>query len=108
MLPKKERLTRIAFNRFFSGGRRSHTPLFTMIHAPYHELHVAVVVPKKVAKTAVVRNAIRRRVYESVRQYRKKYGLKGVYIFLAKQSIVEVDFTDLREVVYTQLRTVGL
>lgn len=107
MLPKKERLSRNEFNRFFSAGKRIHTPLFTLVYTPCHELHTAVVVPKKCAPLAVVRNKIRRRVYESVRQYRKMHGFCGVCIFIVKKGIQEVTYPTLAKEVHAQLTLLG-
>ena len=43
---------------------------------------IAVVVSKKVAKTAVARNRIRRRVYEALRQNMEFIPLRRDYIFV--------------------------
>lgn len=95
MLSKKERLSRIEFSRFFSVGRRFHTPLFTLVYAPHTELLASVVVPKKVSQKAVVRNRIRRRIYAIVRQFRKESKTRGVFIFLTKPTVVDVPHTVL-------------
>jgi ribonuclease P protein component len=63
MLAKKERLTRHEFDRFFSLGKRYHSPLFQLIVAPAESFHGAAVVGKKVARSAVERNRIRRQLY---------------------------------------------
>ena len=49
---------------------------------------VAVVVSKKVAKTAVSRNRIRRRVYEAIRQNFEYVPLKHDYIFVVYSADV--------------------
>ena len=45
-------------------------------------LKVAVVVSKKVAKSAVIRNRIRRRVYAIAREVLSPETVKGGYVFL--------------------------
>jgi ribonuclease P protein component len=66
MLPRTARLTRGDFSHYFAVGTRSHSPFATVIVAPSQVPHGAVVVSKKVAKLAVERNLLRRRVYHLV------------------------------------------
>ncbi len=103
MLPKKERLSRDAFSRFFSMGKRHHSPSLQVVYTPYESLHVSVVVPKKVQKSAVKRNKIRRRIYDIVRNYRKERGIQGVFIFLAKATIIELAYVQMKEEVQKQI-----
>lgn len=106
MLPKKERLTREDFNRFFSAGKRTHFPDFQLIYAPYTTLHVSVVVSKKISKRAVVRNKLRRRVYDLVRRYRDSEGVTGVYIFIIKSDALKKSFGALQTDVTKALQKV--
>ncbi len=106
MLPRKERLSRKEFNRFFSFGKKVHSASFTLVYAPHEELHVSVVVSKKVAPTAVVRNKVRRRVYDIVRRARDERNIHGVYIFLTKPSVARTDYTTLKEEVRKHLHTI--
>ncbi len=103
MLPKKERLSRQAFSRFFSVGRKIHTPLFQVVYSPHPTLHVSVVVSKKISKRAVGRNKIRRRVYDAVRRYRTESGLTGVYIFIMKTGVEVVTYENLKKEIYTTI-----
>lgn len=52
------------------------------------QFRVAVVVSKKVHKSAVVRNRIRRRVYEIVRLYANSEPLQKDLIFLAQNASI--------------------
>lgn len=63
-----------------------YTPLFMVKKAHKGGKFVcSVVVSKKIAKSAVVRNAIRRRVYEAVRLcIQKQHPSFGVYVFQIK------------------------
>lgn len=70
MLKRSERLTRHDFGRV-ALGRATHTPLFTVRLLPSsstkgEDKQFSVVVSKKVAKTAVARNSLRRRVYAAL------------------------------------------
>lgn len=67
-----------------------------MVYVPDAVLHASVVVPKKVSTKAVVRNKIRRRIYDIVRQHRSRVGTQGVFIFLVKSAVGEVSYEVLK------------
>lgn len=106
MLPKKERLSRVEFNRFFSVGKRYHAPSLQIIYAPYPTLHVSVVVSKKIAKSAVIRNKIRRRIYDIVRNYRSERAVSGVFIFMVKAPITTIQYSVLKVEVISAVQDV--
>ncbi len=106
MLPKKERLSRAEFNRFFSVGKRQHTPSLQIVFAVDSGLHVSVVVSKKIAKLAVTRNRIRRRIYDIVRNYRTKENVHGVFIFMVKSPVVKMKYEELKVEVIDALGTI--
>jgi len=86
MLKKSERLTRQAFTQYFTAGKKHHFPHLTIVYTPHASVHASVVVGKKVAKQAVRRNTLRRRVYAQLYQRLKKEGITGVFIVLLKPS----------------------
>jgi ribonuclease P protein component len=89
MLAKKHRLTRDAFNRYFKSGQRHHSPAATLITAPSDTFHGAVVVGKKVSRSAVTRNTYRRRVYAQLyKTYR--HTKQGVYIVILKPAFKDL------------------
>jgi ribonuclease P protein component len=89
MFKKKERLSRQDFSHFFSIATRFHTPHATILYAPHSQFHAAVVVSKKVAKQAVSRNLLRRKIYGAL--FRARHLLPiGVYIVLLKPSIASL------------------
>ncbi len=103
MLPRKERLSRQEFNRFFSLGKRLHSPGLTAVYAAHPALHVSVVVPKKVSPKAVQRNKIRRRIYDIVRRYRTERGTRGVFIFITKPAAAGAPYAELQKEVHSLL-----
>lgn len=106
MLKKKERLTKKEFDRFFSAGRRIHSPAFTLLYTPNPTFHGAVVVGKKVYKKAVDRNHLRRRLYNALYREVKEVGVTGVFIILTKAGATGLDFSELRQVISDSLKTV--
>jgi len=87
MLPQSARLSRQAFSHYFASGRRYHSPLLTVIYTPELGLRGAVVVSKKVSKSAVVRNTLRRRLYAAFRTYADSSGFSGVVVVVAKPAV---------------------
>ncbi len=64
----------------------------------------AVVVSRKVHKSAVVRNRIRRRLYEVIREFEP--GIKGAYdlVFMVySEQLAELPVTELRAAVHEKL-----
>ncbi len=106
MLKKKERLSRTEFNRFFSLGRRSHSPTLMVVSAPHSTFHASAVAPKKVFTTAVLRNKFRRRVYSIMRQQWELHDLKGVFIVIAKAPARGVTYTELEEEIALVIRKI--
>ena len=69
MLPKKIRLTTSLFDQVFKVGKVQHGKLFWMrsfLLPLGFSSRFAVVIPKKVASTAVLRNKIKRLVYQEI------------------------------------------
>ena len=96
MLKKKERLTKKEFDRFFSLGRRYHSPALSLIYSPAPDFHAAVVVGKKVYKKAVDRNRLRRQLYNIIYRTSQEKNLKGVYIVLTKAPATTIGFGELK------------
>ncbi len=84
MVASSYRLSRAEFPAFFASGKRYHSAHFTLVVSTYSECKVSVVVSKKVAKTAVDRNRLRRRAYGVVERLLKVNPPKGVFIIMYK------------------------
>lgn len=106
MLPKKERLTRTEFNRFFAMGRRFSTPVAQIVYVPHERLHVSVVVSKKVEKRAVRRNKIRRQIYAIVRNYRAEEAVCGVFVIITRPGVHGHTYAALKDEITAQIRII--
>ncbi|MFZ2048899.1 MAG: ribonuclease P protein component [Minisyncoccia bacterium] len=75
MLPRHLRIKRGLYKELILGSRFVHSPHFTLryIKIEGQKSKVGVSVSKKVAKSAVTRNTVRRRVYDCVSPYLEKY-----------------------------------
>jgi ribonuclease P protein component len=107
MLAKKERLSRDAFNRFFSVGKRYHGAIFQIVYTPHPTFHASVVVPKKVEKLAVRRNKIRRRIYDILRHYTRTQKKQGVFIVIVKPPVTKASYMALKEEVIQVIAPLG-
>jgi ribonuclease P protein component len=101
MLPKKKRLKRSEFNRFFSIGKKKNISPFTVVYSPLPTFHASVVVSKKIERKAVGRNKLRRQIYDMVRRRQKETGASGVYIFVVKPEVKKFSYQTLKEAVDT-------
>jgi ribonuclease P protein component len=86
MLQKKERLSREAFSRFFSSGKRIRSGSFDLVYTPHHTFHGAVVVSKKVAVRATERNKLRRTAYSLLWELKTKHTVTGVFILIIRKT----------------------
>lgn len=109
MIPKKSRITRENFEKVMKKGGLLNSSLFSLrfLQNPYKTTHFSVVVSKKVAKTAVSRNRIRRRaysvlkkeVYSSEKPYPPEQGVRswgGFIILFAKKGAETAKFVDFQ------------
>lgn len=96
MFKKTERLGRDQFDTFFKTGKRHHFEHATLVFSPYPTLHVSVVVSKKVHKSAVQRNTLRRRIYAQFRTLKQR-NCSGVFIVILKPSFKTLTRLEAKE-----------
>jgi ribonuclease P protein component len=108
MLKKKERLDRVTFNRFFSVGKRFHSPSLMLIYAPFEAFHASAVAPKKLARTAVLRNKFRRRIYDAFGRLQNEKAFTGVFICVAKEGAPQASYDVLKEELGGLIRKIGV
>ncbi len=86
----------------YQNGKTIRTPNFSLVYAKNQRgrQRVSVVVSKKVLKTAVGRNRIRRRVYEAVRLELPSIHEPTDYIFVVyHRAASTIPFSELRQIV---------
>ena len=102
MLNKKYRFhSRGGVRYVYQKGKTIRSPKMSLVFAENTRgyTRVAVVVSKKVEKTAVGRNRIRRRVYEAIRINMEYLPKKRDYIFVVfTNKILEIPFKELEEI----------
>lgn len=93
-------------NHTYQKGKTIRTPLMSLVFAPNtrHHQRFGVVVSKKVLKTAVGRNRIRRRVYEAIRLELPEFKTHLDCLFVIyNKSVATMSFRDLRRLVHELL-----
>ena len=84
MVARPNRIPRHLFPTYFASGKRFHSTHFTIIATNTKDFKVSTVVSKKVAKSAVDRNRLRRRAYGVMERQYQQEQLAGTYIILYK------------------------
>lgn len=102
MISKRQRLSRKTFEEVFALGKRTHGSHMTLITYP-HGKGRAVVVSKKVARTAVLRNRTRRRAYAVLREH----APAGAYIVLTKKGAGALSFGVFKDELVSLLERVS-
>ena len=103
MLNKKYRFhSRGGVRYTYQKGKTIRTPKISLVHNKNSRNHqrFAVVVSKKVLKTAVGRNRIRRRIYEAIRLELPNFKDKQDCIFVVYDCMIEkIPFNELQKLI---------
>ncbi len=90
----------------YQKGKTIRTPSLSLVYLPNTRgfLRFGVVVSKKVLKSAVGRNRIRRRIYEAIRLEIPDYKYKMDCVFVVySQALLTMPFSDLRRAIHDLL-----
>lgn len=101
-----------SLNFVYRNGRAARDEYISLRYAPSSrtDYRLAVVVSKKVSKSAVVRNRIRRRVFEIVRVYRKELGAEwpvDLVIGVFDERLAKMPPLKLKNRVYELVKKAG-
>ena len=107
MLSKRYRFhSRGGVRYTYAHGKTIRTPKLSLVHNKNDRgfQRFAVVVSKKISKTAVGRNRIRRRVYEAIRLELPNFNAKRDNIFVIySKDLARMDFQELRKLIHSLL-----
>ena len=110
MLDKVNRLTkRKEFNYLYKFGKAQHTPHLTCVYLPtkYRPIKIGFTVTNKIGK-AHTRNLIKRRLRAIVREFVSTLPNNYNVVIIAKAGIDSLEFSNLRDEVYTLFKRVNL
>lgn len=112
MLAKKFRFhSRGGVRNTYQNGKTIREAKISLVFAnnSRNKQRYAVVVSKKVLKSAVGRNRIRRRVYEAIRLEQNKIKIPVDCIFVVySKDILDIDFRELRSLIISLLKEAGI
>ncbi len=100
MLHKQRRVSTALFDEVMTKGKSfhsSHLTLRLLYKDGLDTSHFSVVVPKKVSIKAVVRNALRRRLYPIIRKFEARLTFSAVALIFIKTDISTVPHEELTE-----------
>lgn len=107
MLSQKYRFhSRGGVRHTYQKGKTIRTSTLSLVYAPntHHHQRFGVVVSKKVLKSAVGRNRIRRRIYEAIRLELPQFTAHQDCIFVVfNKSVMKMPFRDLRRLIFELL-----
>ena len=100
----------------YKQGRTVRSPTCLLryaLNAQRRHARVAVVVAKKVSKSAVVRNRIRRRIFTAVRSEAGRVGIAGwesydLVFTVTDNRIAEMSEKSINEIIFNLLQTSGI
>lgn len=99
MISKGSRIGRSIFKKALAGSRPFSTGLLTLQFARTNEKssHFSVVVGKTVAKSAVARNKIRRRIYGILQKSQKNLVQQGYFMIFVKKGAKGATFDTIEK-----------
>lgn len=102
-------MPRELFSELLIKSRYSNSPHFSLRYRlnDNYKPKIGVSVSKKVSKSAVVRNTIRRRVYSSIEPFLENIG-NGLFLFVAKPGSYKLKGESLSLEIKTLLIEAGL
>lgn len=106
MISKKNRVNKDLFNKIFKEGSIIHSPIFLFKYIKNLENKglYSFVVPKTVAKSAVKRNSLRRKGYNSLRNIGIIGGISGIFFY--KKGTSGVLTTEIKESIELTLKKI--
>ncbi len=101
MLASQYKLNSVEFSTTFKTGKKIHTDNLMVSYTPEHtEFKCAVVVSKKQAKTAIVRNYKRRQIFNVIKELHinNENQLEGVWMIVTiKKKSLSINHTQIQE-----------
>lgn len=96
MLPSRKRFSRVAFASFSKDPtlKRVFSEIGTLKYRKTTSQKASVVISKKVEKSAVKRNLLKRRLYNIFKDYIDKKELS--FILYASKAVKELSFVELK------------
>ncbi|MAJ97501.1 hypothetical protein CL644_01260 [bacterium] len=95
MFSKKHRATTAAVRNVVAYGKTRNTPHFSVRTLTNSPPLTAVVVSKKVSSKAVIRNTLKRRIWEAIRPL--TFSKNTTFVVYAKKGVKDLSISEIRE-----------
>lgn len=108
MLSKKNRITRSEFEGIIKTGKRFYSPIFTLYVKKEEKIttkKIAFSVSKKICKSAVERNKLRKQGYGAMREFLNKIKPGLSLVFVYKKGTQTPKYKEIKEDVKELLRS---
>jgi ribonuclease P protein component len=109
MLPKKKRLNKSSFNIVIDEGKPFHSTIATLrLKETTENSQFSISIPKKVSKSAVVRNKMKRKVFSIIKELYPDLQKKVMGIIIMKPNSDKLDFETLEKEIINLFVKTGL
>ncbi len=105
MLPKNRRIPRELLKSLLESRKYFNSAHFSLRVAKAETPRLAISISKKVSKSAVVRNKIRRRVYSTIRDFIPELS-DNLFLLIAKAGSEKIKGQDLKDELVELLKKV--
>ncbi len=105
MLPKDQRIDTKRFNEVIASGKNISAGAFYFKTLNNDKSRFAVVVSKKVTKSAIRRHLIKRRVFHAIKENKDLFPVAD-YIVFATKDILEMDYKQITSLLRHILTTI--
>lgn len=107
MISKEHRLNKKQLGNVMTKGRRFRGDLFDIKYLQSDSSKIGIIISKKVNKSAVVRNKIRRKLKAwFINEFRDKYDFEIVFI-IKSDSLYEIKNEEIRTLLEDFLKYIG-
>lgn len=105
MLSKKQRIDTKRFNEIITSGRNIGSGAIYFKFLPNEISRFAVVVSKKVAKSAIKRHFIKRRLFKAIKGNFESFPV-GDYIVFANKNILDMEYSEINNLLRDNQTTI--
>ena len=97
MLPSSQRLATKQLEEVLKKGKVIHSPFFWLKFICAKNKHISVIAPQKIIKSAVMRNNIRRKVYNAIKLFINDIKQDLHVVVCVKEPVIKAETIQIQE-----------
>ena len=97
MLPSSQRLATKQLEEVLKKGKVIHSSFFWLKFIYAKNKHISVITPQKIIKSAVMRNNIRRKVYNAIKLFINDVKQDLHVVVCVKEPVIKAETTQIQE-----------